>query len=693
MLLGFAALAVYLTWPLARDLDGRIFGLPGDSTGTIALLWSFADQTGYHFLGTTEIELTGAPFGWEFPNALNVQWAVVFVPAVLATKVIGEVAAYNLIVLSGLVLSGPAMYLLVRRLGGHPLVAAWAGLVYTIFPWHLEKAQGHAGFVHLEGFPLLVLAVLAWYHRPVVSRALLVAAASLFLWLTAGYFGLLGAIALAVMLPAVAALHARRMGWRRAFTRLVLAGGTALAATGVLFVLTALGSTSEGVAPARNIGELSTYGARYWEYLLPSYRNPVFGDDVGSYLFAHLHGSNFSETSLYLGWVTITLAVLWLAIAVLRRRVLSPDQVVVSVALPLLVLVALLFSLPSPLPGTDVQTPSRLLFELVPQFRVPTRFVVLVMTGLVCLGALGLEALRRSVLRLPFDRRLTSALAAGLCVAAMGVSFLELSMDVEPTTIEVDRVPAYYAAVMRAPDGILAEYPLVKADQGLNSDYLFWQRVHERPLVNGAQLGTFADSVGQSLVNPASPGTASSLAALGVSAIVMRPNVFVLTGNFAAPKRLRDGYELLGRFPGGTSVWEVVARPAPAIATFTTGFSHAETPMLQATSRWMVSSEAEVDIYAWRAGTYLARFEMGSYGHPRVIRIEGQNDFDLAAVSSTRTVTVPVRLPRGRSFIKLSSRPGPEPVPDGRHVTVYMSNWRFLPTRGSRTTALEAFPR
>ena len=243
------------------------------------------------------------------------------------------------------------------------------------------------------------------------------------------------------MLPAVAVLHARSLGWRRAFTRLVLAGGTALAATGVLFVLTALGSTSEGVAPARNIGELSTYGARYWEYLLPSYRNPVFGDDVGSYLFAHLHGSNFSETSLYLGWLTITLAVLWLAIAVLRRRVLSPDQIVVSVALPLLVLVALLFSLPSPLPGTDVQTPARLLFELVPQFRVPTRFVVLVMTGLVCLGALGLEALRRSVLRLPFDRRLTSALAAGLCVAAMGVSFLELSMDVEPTTIEVDRVP------------------------------------------------------------------------------------------------------------------------------------------------------------------------------------------------------------------------------------------------------------
>ena len=107
----------------------------------------------------------------------------------------------------------------------------------------------------------------------------------------------------------------------------------------------------------------------------------------------------------------------------------------------------------------------------------------------------------------------------------------------------------------------------------------------------------------------------------------MRPNVFVLTGNFAAPKRLRDGYKLLGRFAGGTSVWGVVARPAPAIATFTTGFSHAETPMLQATSRWMVSSEAEVDIYAWRAGTYLARFQVGSYGHPRVIRIEGQNDF------------------------------------------------------------------
>jgi hypothetical protein len=693
VLIGFAALALYLTWPLARDLDGRIFGLPGDSTGTIALLWSFAEETGYHVLGTTEMKLTGAPFGWEFPNALNIQWAVVFVPAVLATKVVGEVAAYNLVVLSGLALSGPAMYLLVRRLGAHPMVSAWAGLVYTIFPWHLEKAQGHAGFVHLEGFPLLVLAVIAWYRKPVVSRALLVAAASLFLWMTAGYFGLLGAIALAVLLPAVAALHVRQLGWRRAITRLALAGSTALAVAGFLTVVTALGSTPEGVAPSRSVDELSTYGARYWEYVLPSYRNPLFGDDVGSYLFVRLHGSNFSETSLYLGWLTITLAAVWLAIAFVRRHVLPPEHVVVSIALPLLVLVALVFSLPSPLPKTDVQTPARLLWEFVPQFRVPSRFVVLVMTGLVCLGALGLEALRRSVLSLPLDRRLASALAAGLCIAAIGISILELSMDVEPSTTEVDHVPVYYRAVMRAPEGILAEYPLVRADQGLNSDYLFWQRVHERPLVNGAQLGTFADAVGQSLVNPASSDTAPSLAALGVSTIVLRPNVFVLTGNFEAPRQLGAGYKLLGRYSGETSVWEVVARPAPAMATFTKGFSHTETPSQQATSRWMVSSEAEVDIYAWRAGTYLARFQLSSYGQPRVIRVGGQNDFELAAVFSPRTVTVPVRLPRGRSFMKLSSRPGPQPVPDGRSVTVYVSNWRFLPMRGSRTTALEAFSR
>jgi hypothetical protein len=676
------ALAVWLTWPLATDLDGSIYGLPGDSTGAISLLSWFADKIGYHVVGTTHISFTGAPFGWEFSNGLNVQWGALFGPGMLVTKVFGEVVAYNLIVLSGLALSAASMYLLVRTLGVPPPVAAWAGLVYTIFPWHLEKAGGHAGFVHLEGFPLLLLAVLAWYRRPTFARALLIGGASLLLWTTAGYFGVLGAVSLAVLLLVVALFHSRTLGARRAIGRLGLAGSAVIVVSLLVYAPTAIGAGS-GVGSQRSPGELSTYGARLWEYVLPSYRNRFFGDDVGNWLFAHLHGSNFTETSLYVGWLTILLAGGWLVWALVHRVRLTPSQRYLAIALPVLVLAAGLFSLPSPLPGTNVPTPARVLWELAPQFRVPSRFIAVVMTGLVCLAALGLSAVCSAVARAVPRPALSRLAVVAVCGIAAAVSLIELPIEASPATTKVSAVPPYYSFVRSAQPGILVEYPLVKADQGAHSDYLFWQRKHGRSILNGAQLETFPDSVGQALVDPASPEAASALAALGVAAVVVRPNTYVPTGGPTGYPQLKSGYRFLGG-ADGVNVWGVVAAPAPAIATFRTGFGLSETPAGIRTSRWLNAPSGTVDLEVFRPGTYLARFQINSYARPRLVRIRGRRGFQLFSVSGVRTVEVPLRLRRGRSHLTLETRPGTELIPDGRQVSVYVSNWRFVTPRGRK---------
>lgn len=683
-----AALAVslYVTWPLAKHLGDRIYGLPGDSTGTVAFLWLLDEKIGYPVIGETHMTLTGAPFGWDFANAINAQWALVFAPGWLLTKLLGEIPAYDVLVIGGLAVSGLAMYWLIRRLGASILVAAWAGLVYLIFPWHLEKAQGHVGFVWMEGFPLLLAAVVAWSDRPGWRRALLIGGASAVLWTTNGYFGILGMVLLGVMLAAAVAL--RRAG--------VVAGlvalGAALIAPVALVLLSLGGPVDQGISIARSEGDLSTYGARWWEYLLPSYRNPYFGDDVGPYLFGHLHGSNFSETSLYVGWLTIALASGWIVWAIWRRKQLDGQARLLLLSMPLVIVVAVLFSLPSPLPGTGLTMPSELIWRFVPQFRVPSRFVVIVLTAMLPLAAFGLEGLRRRAASVAGSPRLASVVSVGVCAAAMAVSSVELAIDAEPATVDIGSAPALYGAVRAAPPGALVEYPLVRSDIGVNSEYLFWQRIHERALVNGAQLDTFADRVGQTLIDPTSPETASSLAALGVSTIVVRPNTYAFSGTRDGPRDVGRGYRLLGRFPADTSVWRVVARRAPAIATFAEGFSHAESPTGQPTSRWMIASEADVMIYAWRAGTYDAEFLLSSYGRPRIVQVSGRNSSEFFGVSAPKLVKVRVQLPRGHSTLRLSARPGPERVPDGRSVTVYVSNWRFSPTSRRGPSVLQAFP-
>src|SRR5262249_46306874 len=152
-------------------------------------------------------------------NGVNVQRLWYIFPAYLAARIIGEIAAYNLIVLTGLAFSGAAMYWLVRSLVPGlvaPFVAAWAGVVFIVFPLHVLKAAGHAGLTHIEGFPLLLLAVLFWFRTPTVLRGTAVALATALLWLTSGYYGVAAMVALCVLLPIAAVSHRRRFGTRRA---------------------------------------------------------------------------------------------------------------------------------------------------------------------------------------------------------------------------------------------------------------------------------------------------------------------------------------------------------------------------------------------------------------------------------------------------------------------------------------------
>ena len=135
----------------------------------MSFLWTLQHESGYHLLGTTHHTLSGAPLGWDEGNGLNIQWSLPYYPAYLATKLFGAVAAYNLVTLAGYILSGASMYLLVRYLRCSRLVAAWAAVVFIIFPWHFARAE-HASLTHLEVLALLMLALVAATRRPTWTR-------------------------------------------------------------------------------------------------------------------------------------------------------------------------------------------------------------------------------------------------------------------------------------------------------------------------------------------------------------------------------------------------------------------------------------------------------------------------------------------------------------------------------------------
>jgi O-antigen/teichoic acid export membrane protein len=655
VLFGLTLFVCVLMWPVVEHLASTIIGSPGsDSTGSVAFLWTLDHESGYHILGTTHHTLSAAPIGWDEGNGLNIQWALPYYPAYLATKLFGAVAAYNLITLAGYILSGASMYLLTRYLGCIRLVATWAALVFIIFPWHFARAE-HASLTHLEVLALLVLALVAAARRPTWIRFAFVGAATLACWLTSGYFGGMAVITV-VSFSVAAALTVPRA---RALPLVAGTTGAALVGSGLVAIASYASGVNAGAGIHRDAEALTPYGLRPLDLVVPAPNHLFF--DLDSFWGRHAHGSNFTELSNYLGLLTFALAIGWLVVAVRKRSELAATGGLVAAFV-----VGFLFALPSPVAG--IAMPSKLLWNVLPAFRVPSRWGPLLMTALLPLAALGLQTLCRSLAR---RRQLLPVAAVG---AAMVVSLVELGTHRVGHFRTVPVPPEYAAVESETPKGVLAEYPL-----GYSDIYRLWQRIHGRPLVNGAPEGSAAEQVRFMLLDPAQPGTAESLSLLGVTAVVIHPGGHADTPVQPHEPTPAEGYRLVGRFPDRSSVWAVAAPAAPALVTLPGGFAaprivggNVGYPLVSP------SGVALVEIHAKTAGVIRLIFDATApSGSPR-LRIQDTQGEHPFALSPSMHFDLNVEVTRGVSQLLLKLDP---PATSEENAVVF-SQPRTAPASG-----------
>ena len=132
--------------------------------------------------------------------------------------------------------------------------------------------------------------------------------------------------------------------------RLVLGvTGAAFAATMLMAVAGVSGGVGSGGGLEREVGDLSIFGLRANELVVPSAQNLFIGDRLEAYHESRRHGSNATETENYVGLLTIALALGWLVVAWRRRRELSGRVAIATAGLAGVVLTSLLFGLPTPL--------------------------------------------------------------------------------------------------------------------------------------------------------------------------------------------------------------------------------------------------------------------------------------------------------------------------------------------------------
>jgi hypothetical protein len=521
-------LAVLLTLPVGLHVGDYVYGTPGDATGTIALFWwwAYALEHGKPLLDNT---MLGAPIGsgWEQVPFDTAQLAV-FTPL---TLLVGPVAAYNLGLLSSYPLTAWATFLLGRRLGMTSLAAGFAALAFAFMPYHTEKAMGHLMQTHMEVFPAFLLFAVRWSQGG--SRWNLVGAgaiAGLTLW-TDFYFAYILA-AEAVAFFVVNAL----VGGRRPATLPRRLGdqafGVALVgAVAALFVPPALvlahrpgsGSYTSSVAGEinlfhRTLDAVTIYSARPREYLLPWHANPLLPDWIRQVEISHLHMSNFSEQSLFIGYAVMALA----AVGVVLARRTFPIALALAIGIGGFVMA----QPPMPRYGPiALLGPSYFLNPLLPVFRVYARFGILVLFGAALLAGLGFGVLQ-------------SRLEPGRARWALAIPFLLVALEfnnVPPThTYQIFPAPAEYQWLRDQPAGIVVEYPLATGPELTQEiqtrQYTLYQQVHLHPMLNGAPPTSAAGVVAAHLEPYSSPGVADQLRRLGIRYVFVHRSDYIAAG-------------------------------------------------------------------------------------------------------------------------------------------------------------------
>jgi hypothetical protein len=209
--------------------------------------------------------------------------------------------------------------------------------------------------------------------------------------------------------------------------------------------------------------------------------------------------------------------------------------------------------------------------------------------------------------------------------------------------------------VKQTPYGILAEYPLGNSDI-----YHLWQRVHGRPIVNDAPAETPADQGRLMLLDPAAPGTASALSFLGITAIAMHPGAHVDTEVDPREPQGNPGYELVGRFSDGASVWQVVAPPEAAFVTFPGGLG---TPrrLSDGTIGFPLDSTAGVGVLQLTAkapGIVRLTFDaIPPSGSQRTLRLADAQNQRVFPLNGKTPISILVAVPRGQSELLLKTDP------------------------------------
>lgn len=543
----FAVVGAIILWPVPLHPQTLVFAQSGDPFGVLYSL--FQSRAAWPAL-----VFPAQPF--------------LVITTTLASRMVGEVAAYNLIIYSGYVLTGFSGYLLGKQLTKNQLAGFFMGLVLTLSPFHVSRSLQHLGLANLQWILFFAWSLLQFDEQPTLVRAALV---SLFFIITTLDSNLYGLFALGLL---VIGITTKLLWWlcnrKRTMPAKQTILGILLGAIFAILVITptlspifapATPATTSSSVPIRTISELTAYSAQWFSYVLPSPNNPVFGTITANLYTKSLaaSGSNLTELSLYVGWVTIILAAIGIIVTAFNRSMPRTRWLAGTLSLFALLNLWSSFAPTMRIGSIILPTPSQWLYPHLPFLRVYSRFGFAVLIGVSGLAAIGLAQVVRQV-KTPRQR-------AALFLTILILSTAELLALPSDHTIAVDasHLPAAYQALPANQPVYLAEYPLLPGDEPAGYDYLLWDRIHRARLLYSELADSTHDADRRALADPTQFIVVTALKNRGINYLIVHPALY--TGTLArkhpfevsgvAPTLSDPRLVLMRQFSDGTELYHL----------------------------------------------------------------------------------------------------------------------------------------
>jgi hypothetical protein len=440
---GFTALVLVMTWPQVR----HFYSVP-DLGDPLFSIWRIAWVT--HQLPRDPLRLFDANI--FYPERLTFTYSdALIVPALMSAPMlwlgVHPVVAYNVLFLSGFVLSGIAMFLLVRALTGRADAAIVAGAIFTLYPYRYE----HYSHLELQMTMWMPLA-LWWLHRTIargrMRDGLLTGTAFALQMLSSLYYGVFLSVYMVVL---GAALWIGRGLPRRPLP--ALAAGALIAAALVAPVASQY-VANKPMMGDRDLSTVQFYSAEGHDYTRSHQR---------SWTYSAWSAGGRPERQLFPRFTPVVLS----AIA------LWPPLSVARIGYTLALVVAVDGSL-----GLNGKT-FPWLRKYVPPFRglrVPARFSLLAGMTLAVLAGYGAMRVFQAA---PQAR-------AALCVVMLAAVIVEAvpQIRLEPVWRQP---PPIYGSLAGGTPFVLAEHPMPRDGtvSWFDTRYMYFSTWHWTRMVNG----------------------------------------------------------------------------------------------------------------------------------------------------------------------------------------------------------------